>query len=67
MKPANPIDACPDCGGKGGFQTTVVCKATRVIGWDGADVDTESYILASEKNPKCSDCGKSVRSLFKAK
>lgn len=65
MQPTKPVSACPHCGGISGFQTKIVLKAVRLYAWDGSDVDTGNYDLTSETNPKCGDCGKPVRSLFK--
>lgn len=65
MLPTKPVSACPHCGGESGYQTNVMFKAVRVARWNGADTDTDNYELVSETNPKCSDCGKPVRSLFK--
>ncbi len=67
MKTTSSIVECPHCAGKSGFQTSIVLKAVRLYGWDGGDVDTERYELKAETNPKCMDCGKSVRSLFAPK
>ena len=65
MIPIVPVTACPHCGGKNGFYTNVRFKAQRTMSWDGCDVDTDGYVIGSETNPKCFDCDKSVRSLFK--
>jgi hypothetical protein len=52
----------PHCGGLNGYFTTIVYRASRVYSWDGDAQDTEDYEIKSETNPRCSDCGKSVRS-----
>jgi hypothetical protein len=44
--------------------TNIAFKAKRLYTWDGQDVDTENYEVASETCPQCSDCGKAVRALF---
>lgn len=65
MQPTRPTTCCPHCGGQSGFLTNVIFKAQRLTEWNGRDVDTENYTLTTETNPKCLDCGKSVRALFK--
>ena len=65
MQLAQPVTECPYCKGKSGFITNIVFKAKRLTGWAGDSEDTDSYQVASEANPKCADCFKSVRSLFK--
>lgn len=65
MTPTVPVTACPHCGGGSGFTTNIVFKAKRLASWDGRDVDTEGYSVTSETDPRCIDCGKPVRSLFK--
>lgn len=66
MRTTRPVSCCPHCGGVSGFITNIVLKAVRATTWDGEDVDTDRYVLASETNPKCMDCDRPVRSLFKA-
>jgi hypothetical protein len=65
MTPTVTVTACPHCGGQSGFATNIVFKATRLASWSGATQDTEGYTVASETDPRCQDCGKPVRSLFK--
>lgn len=65
MTPTVPVTACPHCGGQSGFTTNIVFKAKRYASWDGRDVDTDGYTVASEADPRCADCGQPVRSLFK--
>lgn len=64
MTPTKPTASCPHCGGRSGFLTNIVFKAKRIHTWDGQDVDTDGYEVASETNPRCMDCGKAVRALF---
>lgn len=52
---------CPHCGGLGGYITNIVYKAIRMYSWDRTEVDTDSFSVVSETNPRCNDCGKSVR------
>ena len=65
MTPSVPVEKCPHCGGVSGFQTSVVFHAKRFYEWSGVDTDTDGYSVKSEANPRCLDCGKPVRSLFK--
>jgi hypothetical protein len=58
------ITCCPHCGGRNGFVTDIVFKATRTASWDNADLDTEDYTVVREMNPRCNDCGEAVRSLM---
>ena len=53
---------CPHCTGRSGFVTNIVFKAKRLTTWDGEDVDTDNYVVVSETDARCIDCGKSVRS-----
>lgn len=62
MKAKPGTASCPHCGGRNGFFTNIVLQAERSYSWDGEEVDTENYTQKSEANPRCSDCGKSVRS-----
>lgn len=66
MLPTRPITACPHCGGQSGFTASLTLKACRISSWDGRDVDTDDITVAAETNPKCADCGRPVRSLFRA-
>jgi hypothetical protein len=61
MRAKPGVTACPHCGGLNGFLTTQKRSVTRVYGWDGESEDSDATVL-SETNPRCQDCGKSVRS-----
>jgi hypothetical protein len=65
VQTTTPVTSCPHCGGNSGLLTNVVFKAVRMAKRDGQDVDTDSYVMTSETNPKCADCGKPVRKLFR--
>lgn len=65
MLPTKPVTGCPHCGGQSGFTTNITFKATRSSSWDGRSVDTDAYEVMSETNPKCADCGRPVRALFR--
>jgi len=65
MTPTVPVTVCPHCGGKNGFITNIVFKARHIQSWDCTAEDTEGYSVVSETDPRCQDCGKSVRALFK--
>lgn len=65
MQPIKPTAACPHCGGTSGFTTHIIFKAVRSTSWDGKSVDTDDYQVTSETNPKCADCGRPVRALFR--
>lgn len=64
MSPIAPITCCPLCKGKSGFQTNIKFSATRFTGWNGENEDTDNYSVLEEKNPKCADCGKSLKDYF---
>lgn len=65
MTPTISVESCPHCGGESGFITNIVFKARRLTSWGGMDLDTEGYEVASETDPRCVDCNKPVRSLFR--
>lgn len=62
MQAKDGTDKCPHCGGRNGFQTRIIFDCVRLSSWNGETVDTEGYKVVSETNPRCTDCGKSVRS-----
>ena len=66
MQPIKPATQCPHCAGKSGYITKIVFRAKRLYSWCGQDVDTEGYMAASETDPRCLDCGRPVRGLFRA-
>lgn len=65
MQPSKPVTKCPHCGGESGYLTAIVMSAQRSYSWNGVDDDTDNYTIKAETNPRCADCGKSVRAVFR--
>jgi DNA-directed RNA polymerase subunit RPC12/RpoP len=69
MRPTIEVKACPHCGGTGGFVTRMVVWYDCYQDWQEArdDFGAGNMSCLSETNPRCADCGKPVRSLFRAR
>lgn len=55
MTPLSPTVKCPHCGGVSGFTVNVVMKAKQILALDGTPVDTDSYTIVSETDPRFAD------------
>ena len=64
FNPDPGVAQCPHCGGKDGFQTTTTLKGTTLYGWDGVN-EVGDLTVIRETNPRCQNCGKSVRELMR--
>ncbi len=65
MQPTMSVSECPHCGGKAGFSTTIAFTAKRFTTWEGDCIDTDGYEVRREGDPRCMDCERPVRALFR--